>query len=196
MPRRREHNPEHVLNGLVSAFSELGYEAASFSDLEKATGLDRAQLSREYGDKRTLFLTAMERMTDAAFSAYLQPLAQHGGIREIRRMLLSICDLAGTEQGRIGCLVCNTCREPVALTDPDVISLVDKHFRRLEGAFASALRNSVAAGELTMMPADIRRVSRHLYGVHVSLMVMLRAGETRAVLRDVVLQAIRSIDAE
>ena len=154
------------------------------------------QLSREYGDKRTLFLTAIERIMEAAFAKYLEPLARHGGLREIRKMLLMICDLAGTEQARLGCLVCNTCREPIAATDTDVTALIDKHFRRLEGAFASALRNDVASGGLKMSPAEIRRTSRHLYGVHVSLMVLLRAGEPRAVLRDVALQALQSIDPQ
>lgn len=193
MPRRREHDPEHVLNGLIAAFSAKGYEGTSFSDLEAATGLDRAQLSRTYGDKRKLFLTAVEQIIAWGFAEHLKPLSEHGGIREIRQMLLMICDMAGTPQGRLGCLVCNTCREAIATTDPEVSALVDKHFRRLEKAFSAALQNSVAAGEIQMTNAERRRAARHLYGVHVSLMVLLRAGEPRAVLRDIAMQALDSL---
>jgi AcrR family transcriptional regulator len=194
MPRKREHDPAHVLQGLVAAFRERGFDGTSFSDLEAATGLDRAQLSREYGDKRTLFLTAVDQVVESGFEQYLKPLAQSGGIRQIRQMLLMICDLAGTEEGRLSCLVCNTCREAIAATDPDVAALVDKNFRRLESAFAAALRNSVASREIQMSSAQIRRASRHLYGVHVSLMVLLRAGEPRAVLRDIAIQALATLD--
>lgn len=193
MPRKREHDPARVLQGLVAAFRACGFEGTSFSDLEAATGLDRAQLSREYGDKRTLFLTAVGQVVEANFERYLEPLAR-GGVREIRQMLLMICDLAGTEEGRLACIVCNTCREPIAATDPDVAALVDKHFRRLEDAFAAALRNSVASGEIRMSNTQLRRAARHLYGVQVSLMVLLRAGEPRAVLRDIAIQALDSLD--
>lgn len=194
MPRKREHDPADVLKGLVAAFRERGFEGTSFSDLEAATGLDRGQLSRQYGDKRSLFVTAVDHVIESRFEQYLRPLAQGGSIRQIRQMLLMICDLAGTEEGRLSCLVCNTCREPIAATDPDVATLIDKHFRRLEDAFASALKNSVASGELQMSSAQIRRASRHLYGVHVSLMVLLRAGEPRAVLRDIAIQALSTLD--
>lgn len=194
MPRKRQHDPSRVLQGVVAAFRARGFEGTSFSDLEAATGLDRAQLSREYGDKRTLFLTAVDHIVQTSFEMYLEPLAQSGGVREIRQMLLTICDLAGTEEGRLSCLVCNTCREPIAATDPDVAALVDKHFRRLEDAFAAALRTSVASGEIQMSNARARRAARHLYGVHVSLMVLLRAGESRAVLRDIAIQALDTLD--
>ena len=195
MPRKREHDPAHVLQGLVAAFRERGFDGTSFSDLEAATGLDRAQLSREYGDKRTLFMTAVDHVIESGFEQHLRPLAEGGGIRQIRQLLFMVCDLAGTEEGRLSCLVCNSCREPIAATDPGVAALVDKHFRRLEGAYAGALKNSVASGELQMSSAQIRRAARHLYGVHVSLMVLLRAGEPRAVLRDIALQALKTIDA-
>lgn len=195
MPRKREHDPAHVLQGLVAAFRERGFEGTSFSDLEAATGLNRAQLSREYGDKRTLFLTAVDHVIESGFEQYLRPLAQGGGIRQIRQMLLMVCDLAGTEEGRLSCLVCNTCSEPIASTDPDVAALVDKHFRRLEGAFAGALRRSVSSGEIELSNAQVRRAARHLYGVHVSLMVLLRAGEPRAVLRDIAIQAMATLNS-
>jgi TetR/AcrR family transcriptional repressor of nem operon len=193
MARPREHDPAAVTNGLIAAFSAGGYEGTSFSDLEAATGLDRAQLSRTYGDKKQLFLIAVDAIAEARFAEYLRPLSEQGGVREIRRMMLAICDMAGTPQGRLGCLVCNTCREPIATTDPEVAALVDKHFRRVENAFAGALRNAVASGDLSMSSAQVRRAARHLYAVHVSLMVLLRAGEPRPVLRDIALQAMTTL---
>ncbi|MEM1184889.1 MAG: TetR/AcrR family transcriptional regulator [Planctomycetota bacterium] len=194
MPRKREHDPDHVLLGLVSAFREGGYEGTSFSDLEAATGLDRAQLSRLYGDKRTLFLSALDRFIDIGISTYLEPLADAGRLDDIRSLLLIPSKLHGSEEGRLGCLVSNTCREPIATDDPDVQALIQKHWRRLEGAFASALRNSVAAGDLDMSDTEIRRTARLFYGVHVSLMVLVRAGESKSVLRDIALRAFESID--
>ncbi|MEL6429267.1 MAG: TetR/AcrR family transcriptional regulator [Planctomycetota bacterium] len=193
MPRPRGHDPDAVAEALLRAFCARGFEATSFSDLEAATGLDRAQLSRTYGSKKELLLLAMGRAMDARHQEHLAPLAERGGLREIRALLVAIAAFAGTEEGRLGCLVCNTCSESIAAEDEQVQELIRLHFERIEKTFASALKNAVAAGEVDLDRAGIRRSARLLYGVMVALLVLSKAGESPAKLRDMAHQAVDSI---
>lgn len=193
MGRPREHDPQLVTEGVVRAFHSGGYENTSFSDLETATGLDRAQLSRCYGSKRDLFILALERTLEIGWTQHLEPLAERGGIKEVRQFLMIVPNLVGTEAGEVGCLVCNTSHEPIAASDPQVRALVKKHFKRIEKSLGSALRNAANSGEIRLKNAEIRRVARLLYAVHVSLMVLLRSGESRAVLRDIANSAVDGI---
>ncbi|MEM9304856.1 MAG: TetR/AcrR family transcriptional regulator [Pseudomonadota bacterium] len=193
MPRPREHDPDAVKDALALTFLRFGYAGTSFSELEAATQLNRAQLSRSYGSKKRLFLNALSRTMDWRYEEHLRPLATHGGLDEIRNLLLAIAGSGQSEEGKLGCLVCNTCREAIAMTDPDVRKLIQLHFRRVEDAFAGALGNAVAAGTLNMSEDDIRRSSRLLYGIKITLLVLTRAGETPSVLRDIALQAVHSI---
>ncbi|MEM7136092.1 MAG: TetR/AcrR family transcriptional regulator [Myxococcota bacterium] len=185
MGRPREHDPQQVIEDLLVAFSRTGYAHTSFSDLEAATGLDRAQLSRSYGSKRDLFILALERRLQIGWDNGLKALGESGTLDDIRRFLLQVSSLYGTEAGELGCLVCNTSHEAIVSQDREVQALVRKHFKRVETALEGALRNSVAAGEIQLDNAGARRAARLLYGVHVSLLVLLRAGEKRAVLKDI-----------
>lgn len=183
MPRKREHDPLRVTLGLIEVFRERGYEGASFSDLAKATGLDRAQLSREYGDKRQLFLIALQEM-HAVTTDHLNQLRKAGDIDDIRKVLKMIGDQTRSDDGRLGCLMCNSFREPIA-ADPEVAEVLQDHLRQVEAAYRGALRNTYRARGLSVSRADLRQKGRLLLGVHVSLMVLLRAGESRAVLADI-----------
>ncbi|MEM1023118.1 MAG: TetR/AcrR family transcriptional regulator [Myxococcota bacterium] len=194
MARSIGHDPEVVRDGLLSAFLHGGFDGTSFSDLETATGLDRGQLSRMYGSKRDLFLIALRRTVAQQHEEWFRPVAEQGGIREIRELLLSIAGIQAVDGGPIdGCLVCNTCREPIATNDPEVKRLIHLHFASVEKTFSSALKRSVAHGELSLDKADVRKSARMFYGVTVGLLVLVRAGEAPSTLRDIAQRAVASI---
>ena len=60
MARPRTFDPDQVLRQTREAFWTTGYAATGIADLERATGLKRTSLYAAFGDKRSLYLKALE----------------------------------------------------------------------------------------------------------------------------------------
>ena len=59
--RPRGFDPDAVLDRVIPVFWARGYEGASMEDLTAAAGLARPSLYAAFGDKRGLFLAALDR---------------------------------------------------------------------------------------------------------------------------------------
>lgn len=185
MPRRRAYDDVAVRRGLVDVFHRTGFSATSLPEIEAATGLDRRQLYNDVGDKRAMLLRAIGDFAELAGERFLGVL-EHGdrGVEDVRAGLLGLIELVDTPEGRLGCLVCNTAREPVA-ADPEVQAAVATYLRRIEAAYATALRRAQVAGDLAATVDDVAPLARHLLGVHVAVCVLARARDPADVIRDV-----------
>ncbi|MEM6454142.1 MAG: TetR/AcrR family transcriptional regulator [Acidobacteriota bacterium] len=193
MARPREHDERAAREGAVEAFLRTGYAATSLTMLEQATGLDRRQLYNQHASKRGVFLQALGDFTDRAAARFLGKLeAPSADLQAIRDTLHDMVDVADTEAGRLGCLVCNTAREPIAQQDAAIGEVVERYFARIERAYANALRGAGRSKQID--PAtDRRRTARHLLAIHVALCVMSRAGASAETLRDVADGALASL---
>lgn len=192
MARTREYDEDAVRSALIATFLQKGFAGSSLADLEANTGLNRRQLYNDFGDKRAVFLQAIQDFTALAGEEILSELEHsEGGVDAIRNTLFGMIRLAKTPQGRLGCLVCNTSREPVA-ADPDVAQLVTAFFRRIERGYRDALTRAIERGELSN-EENLRSLSRFFLGIHISLCVMGRAGESIAVLNDFANEAMKRI---
>jgi len=189
MPRRRSYDPDQVRRATVAAFLETGFEATSLADLEAATGLDRRQIYDGFGDKRAVFLQALVDFQEMAGAEFLRPMEENPeGVKSIAASLHGMIDVMETPRGRLGCLICNTAREPIA-ADSDVRAQVDAFFRRIERAYERALQAAIAAGEIPSRdPAA--ELARFFLAIHISLCVMSRAGESESTARSVADQAL------
>jgi TetR/AcrR family transcriptional repressor of nem operon len=61
MPRTQEFEPEAALHHAMELFWCNGYEATSMRDLLEGMGIGRGSFYDTYGDKRSLFLAALDR---------------------------------------------------------------------------------------------------------------------------------------
>jgi TetR/AcrR family transcriptional repressor of nem operon len=61
MPRHREFDQNKVLEQAMLLFWAQGYEATSIRDLTAATGISSSSMYEVFGDKRRLYLTALEQ---------------------------------------------------------------------------------------------------------------------------------------
>lgn len=194
MGRPRKHDERAVRESAMRCFWELGFEAASLTALEEATGINRRQLFRDYGDKRGLFLQALEDFTAFAGGLYLVPMERaDAGLAEIRGTLRALAKLQSSPDGYLGCLICNTSSEPLAQSDADVAGKVRAFFQRIEAAYHFALAQAAEQGEVCASPRQLRARARHLLAVHVSLLVLARSGMPQPVLTDVADHAIASL---
>ncbi|MEO0421169.1 MAG: TetR/AcrR family transcriptional regulator [Pseudomonadota bacterium] len=192
MARTKQYDEADARAGLLATFLEKGYAEASLADLEAGSGLNRRQIYNDFGDKRSLLLQAIQDFKTAVVGPILQPLERSAlGADAIRGTLLSMVDGADTAEGRLGCLMCNTSREPIA-GDPDVREQLDSFFRRVEGAYRKTIHRALTLGEL---PPDTnsRTLARFFLGIHVSVCVLGRGGASKAVLRDLTSEALAKL---
>ena len=66
MARPREFDIERATESALEVFWEHGYEGASLPDLLEGMQLARGSLYKAYSDKKTLFLSVLERYEVAA----------------------------------------------------------------------------------------------------------------------------------
>ena len=63
MARTKEFDEDQALLAAMHVFWELGYDGASLPDILAGTGLSRSSLYETFGDKRALFLKALQLYT-------------------------------------------------------------------------------------------------------------------------------------
>ena len=66
MARPKEFDPETAAQEAMEAFWERGYAATSVNDLLEEMGLNRGSLYGTFGDKKQLFLAALEKYAKCA----------------------------------------------------------------------------------------------------------------------------------
>lgn len=60
MPREREFDEDRVLQSAADAFTSRGFQGTSLATLIEATGLGKQSLYNAFGDKRSLYLQALD----------------------------------------------------------------------------------------------------------------------------------------
>ncbi len=192
MARPRQFDEADVRRSVLQMFLRNGYASTSLSDLEEATGLGRRSLYNSFGDKHTVFLRALQDFRVMAAAQNLSPLDRSGaGLEAIAEVLYGLIELAQTPEGRLGCLICNTAREPIA-SDPAVAEQVELYFTRVEQGFAKVL--TTAQVQRTLAADEcVDSLARFYLGILVSICVMGRAGVPIKTLQDIASEALQRV---
>lgn len=66
MPRAKEFDEAEVLDQALELFRARGFKHTSFADLTTELGVSRQSLYDTYGDKQTLYQTALKRYVNRA----------------------------------------------------------------------------------------------------------------------------------
>lgn len=141
MARTREFDEDIVKDALRDVFWQGGYDGTSYSDIMKATGLQKGSLYAAFGDKRALYQIALQRYNEQDVSAGVKMLRDESLSSEERITLLMDSTVQGTKSktGRWGCLLCNAASE-VAPTDKAVETTIKASMDRLHDAIDFALK--------------------------------------------------------
>jgi len=184
MARHKAFNREEALDKALHVFWGIGYEAASMQDLVEAMGINRQSLYDTFGDKRTLFLAALDRYVEREVTQLQQMLEQTPSAKEgLRRMFDSIVSEA-MQGDRRGCLLVNTAVELPVHDELTARSLCAK-LAQAEDLLRYTVRRAQAAGEISRKHSP-ETVARFLMNNIRGMRAMARAEDDPAGLRDVV----------
>jgi TetR/AcrR family transcriptional regulator, transcriptional repressor for nem operon len=186
--RPRGFEPDEALTAIKEAFWRGGYDATSLRDIEQATGLNKQSLYRLYGDKRGMYLKAIDHYSahEAMAAGVLLGDGEEGSRARFARLFGRVVDIAVAGDRR-GCFFCNVSIDQ-AHRDERVREAAMRGMEAMRATFEEALG---AQGEAA--PANIRQKAAGLLIAYLGLRVMVRAGFDEAALRCAVDDALAGI---
>ncbi len=186
MARPRGFEPDEALAAIKDEFWRRGYDATSLHDIEQATGLKKQSLYRLYGDKRGMYLKALEHYAahEAAEAAALLNKDATARAR-FARFFGHVVEVAAAGDRR-GCFFCNASIDQ-APSDEQARKAAMRGMEAVRRSFEAALGAADGGSE------DIRQKAAGLLAAYLGLRVMVRAGFEAAALREVVEGALARI---
>jgi TetR/AcrR family transcriptional repressor of nem operon len=146
--RPREFEIDDAIESAMQVFWTRGYNGTSLVDLIDGTGLSRGSLYKAFGDKRGLFLVALERYFSESSVSLFHTLQQPGPVKSvIRETLMRFAQMSCAEDGRRGCMLVATATEMVP-HDAGIAQYVRSMFDRMRNAYAAAIARGQASGEI------------------------------------------------
>lgn len=184
MARRREFDPEVVLDGAVVVFWRQGFEATSIDDLVTELGVSRQSLYATFESKERLYQLALDRYRRREADRLLELLAADGPLgSRLEALLHGLVDDMVSDSECKGCFVVNAATERVPGEEATRRQVADQ-FARLEEALQFAFRRAQLNGELAD-DTDPRSLARFLLAALQGLRVIGKATPDEGLLADI-----------
>jgi len=169
--RPREFDLDEAIRNAMNVLWDHGYRRAALSDLLAAMEISKGSFYKAFGNKKTVFLRAVELYSDDAAQNVRKVLASDPSPKiALRNALLRFADISAGAEGKRGCFAVLVASE----TSPEDISsanLVQNHYDRLQAPFTEAVTEAQRAGEISA-EFDPQRIS-HLIVTHAQGMRVL-----------------------
>lgn len=158
--RPREFDRDAALGKAMRLFWEQGYEATGIAQLGDEMGIGRQSLYAAFGDKRTLFVEALDYYTQQQMDPMIGTLTKPGsGVANILEVLDCWTHNA-SDKNSCGCFLANSTAE-LGFRDPDMAKVLRRKLERLEKGFHTALKRAKDDGEISA-DTDTRALARML----------------------------------
>ena len=181
MARPKEFDLERALHRAISAFSQKGFAATSTDELMRAMEVGRQSMYDTFGDKRALFLKALEVYVSESVRAINVELRAPGSpLAAIRSALVNFSerkDLSRTD----GCMGINAICE-FGMRDEEVTGIIRSAARIQRHALRNALRRAQMEGELDAQ-TNIESLADFFEATLAGIRIAAKAGKTRPALR-------------
>lgn len=185
--RPRKFDEEEVLDQIVELFWEDGYEATGLNTIVSKTGLVKASLYAAFGNKRQMYLKALDRYERVVVDPGCDLLRDTKQTPKQRLKLFFSLPINAVQQENDlrGCFLCNASADQ-ASSDPEIADAVQRGYAKLQDALADTI------SELGDMRRDAKDKAAFAMATYTGLRVMARSGTPIATLkraRDSVLRA-------
>ena len=168
----------------MALFWTRGYEATSIQDLVEATGVNRGSIYGTFGDKKGLFLAALDHYLETVAKSLMAELSDPDPRRAIERMFDSLIRRTSDPRFPRGCLITNTSLECPTVGD-DIARKIAERLGQQETAIYGVLRKAQAEGALSSAH-DARALARFFLGVAWGINAVNRTVADPEALRDMV----------
>ena len=175
--RPRSFDRETALDAAVLVFWEKGYDGTTLTDLTSAMGINRPSLYATYGNKRGLFILAIDRYAathgSRAFSALRLETDNRTAVQRFFEASIDCALASGTPRG---CLI-NTVATDAAGSDPELRDKLSHMFKRTDTAIAKRMAENATRD--MQRGHDAKMLASMAHSVTHSIMTRARTGATR-----------------
>ncbi len=183
MARPKEFDQDKALHKAIRLFSQQGFAATSTDELMRAMDVGRQSMYDTFGDKRALFLKALETYVSESVSTIHDVLEDPGpALAAIRNALARFAerkDLSSTE----GCMGINAVCE-FGQRDTEVNQIVREAARRQREALMNVLMRAKTQGELDGN-VDLASLADFFESTLAGIRIAAKAGKSRQELRNI-----------
>lgn len=174
MPFEKKFDVQQALGKAMRAFWSRGYEATSIQDLLEEMGINRGSMYDTFGDKRSLFVAALQKYDEEFRKARLAAISRkHSGKAGIRALFDGWIVTVLRDEALRGCFLTNTALE-LASHDPGIGALVARSQKEIEEFFRRHIMKGQAAGEIPAQH-DPAALARTLLAMLMGLLVLGRS---------------------
>lgn len=166
MPRKLSYDKALCLNQVQALFWQKGYAATSMRDIAKATGVQLASLYHSYGDKKALYLAAMEDYIATRLPVFLAGLQQEKKpLKSLDQFLEQVAaDACAPDQ--TGCFLINAAME-LESAEPELAARARAGLKAMEEGIAQLLKGQ---------HKNPQEMAHYVMGVMIALKMMSRMG--------------------
>jgi TetR/AcrR family transcriptional regulator, transcriptional repressor for nem operon len=193
MARPREFDEVAALDGAIECFWRHGYEATSVRDLADEMGINCTSLYNSFGNKRAVFVLALERYLDLSMRERIRRIESSSPPkRAIRAFIAEIIRRSLADRDHRGCLLVNSAME-MAPHDRGLRRAISARLGELEGFFRRCVIAAQRDGSIPRErnAADLARL---LLGVVLGIRVLARTNPDRALLVGLARPALSLLD--
>jgi TetR/AcrR family transcriptional regulator, transcriptional repressor for nem operon len=192
--RSRSFSSAATWQQLADVFVERGYDGTSLAQLEAASGLGKQSLYNAFGDKKAMYLGAVECAVARAAGVQALMQAAPSGRQAVQVFFDHLAqDCASGDPNRQSCIVSAGLLEGIA--DADIQQRLQAKWNATHTLLAAAVARGQADGSVihTARPRDL---ADHLMAAMSGLRVMARTQPGAARLKRVSAKALSLLDLE
>lgn len=180
--RPRKFDTDEVLDRVRDTFWRYGYAGTSMDQLSAATGLHKPSLYGAFGDKKRLYLAALDNYLADVRAEFAEAFAIPDLFESLQAMTeWSIDKFIGKNEAGAGCFMMHTAM-PEATEDPEISRAVRESMDSLDRALVRRFEKAIEAGQIAP-DADPRALAMVMVANHYEISGRARAGYSRAELR-------------
>ncbi|MDB5603503.1 MAG: regulatory protein TetR [Bradyrhizobium sp.] len=189
MARTKEFERDTALDGAIAMFCDHGYEGTSTEALLGNMGISRQSLYDTFGDKRQLYLEALQRYIDGNVASQVAALnATPSPLKGVEVVLLAMASKAAGAPGCMG--IGATCE--FGQSDAEISGLIGTSSKRLLSALERRLTEARTKGEIGK-DVEPRAAAQFVKATMTGMKVAARGGATTDTLRNIARMALRSL---
>ena len=143
----KQFDPEQALERARDLFWRRGYDGTGLSELEEVLGIGRKSLYDTFGNKRALYLAALEHYGASVIEAICTGLERPGpAFANLERVVQKLARHHGSGES-LGCMR-GVGLGQLERGDEELAAVLERWLARLEQAFEGALRRAADEGAL------------------------------------------------
>jgi TetR/AcrR family transcriptional regulator, copper-responsive repressor len=187
--RPRSFDTDEVLDRVRDTFWRYGYSGTSMDQLSAATGLHKPSLYGAFGDKKKLYLAALDNYLADVRAEFAEAFAVPDLFESLAAMTeWSIDKFMGKDETGPGCFMMHTAM-PEASEDPEISRVIRESMDSLDRALVRRFEKAIEAGQISAA-ADPHALAMVMVANHYEISGRARAGYSRPELRALADRAI------